>query len=207
MGGWNSGRRNGRPIADRALTIDFAQMLRTGRAVPGSLVRGNLAWSCRSEPIGNIDFSCDMRDAGNAWMELRFAVKECSTGAKREYQQRVPISFTVPHFGGRRWWLHCPVSRERVGKLYCTQGGDIFASRNVWALGYHSQRISKHYRPFERLFALQRRMGSVQGYGQPLYRPKGMWQRTFDRHLERYSELDALCAYEEMRLVAGDWGP
>ncbi|RVQ65803.1 hypothetical protein EKN06_12820 [Croceicoccus ponticola] len=194
MGGWGSGKSGGRPKADESLRIDFAWMMRSGYVRPGSFTRGSLVWTCRDRPSGNITYTCDMRDHANASMELRFTVTTRSTGAKRDYVQRVPLSFTVPHLGGKRWWMHCPVSGDRVGKLYCPPGDDIFASRGALRLGYHSQRITARDRPFERVFALQKKLGCPQGWESGLYRPKGMWRRTFERHMERYLELDDQCA-------------
>ena len=44
-----------------------------------------------------------------------------------------------------------------------------------------------------------RGLGCDAGWEAGLYRPKGMWHRTFDRHFERYLELDDECAVEGMR--------
>jgi len=206
MGGYLSGRRGGRPIADGALTIDFAWMLRTRKAVPDALVRGSLLWTYRGEQNAGINYRSDMRDLDDAWLELHFNTIDRSTGEKRDCTQRVPLSFTVPHFGGRRWWMHCPLNGSRVGKLYCPQGGDIFASRTAWRLGYRSQRVSDRYKPFERLFALQKRLGCKEAWLEPIERPKGMWRRTFDRHLKQYQELDRLCNIQTM-IVSGDHHP
>ena len=203
MGSWNSGRSGGRPVADSALRVDLAWMMRNGKAAAGQYRTGSLAWTCRGEPSGNISYTCDMRDPGDAWMELRFTVTTRSTGEKRDYVQRVPLSFTIPPFGGKRWWMHCPVNGSRAGILYCPRGADTFASRKAWRLGYHSQRVSTSDTVFERLFTLQSKLGGEQGWGAGLRRrPKGMWHRTYERHFERFLELDDACNREGMRFVA-----
>lgn len=96
----------------------------------------------------------------------------------------------------------CPYHNIRVGKLYLPPGGDRFASRQAWRLGYRSQRIASRDRAFEALFRLQKKLGCDQGLEAGLYRPKGMWQRTFDRHMERYWELDAQCTLEMMGVLS-----
>ncbi len=203
MGGWNSGRRGGRPVADTALKVDLTWMLRNHKAAPGQFVRGSLAWNCRGEPSGNISYSCDMRDPDDAWIELRFTVTTRSTGERRNYVQRVQLSFTVPPFGGKRWWMHCPVNGSRAGILYCPRGADTFASRKAWRLGYQSQRQSGSDKIFERLFRLQSKLGGEQGWGAgPGRRPKGMWHRTYERHFERFLHLSEACDREGMRFVA-----
>lgn len=202
MGGWGSGRQGGRPTADSALFVEIGWMLRTGRAEEGRCLSGRLSWTCRGEPSGTINYTCDMRDLHDAHLELRFTVTTRSTGDKRDYVQRVPLSYTVPHYGGRRWWMHCPVNGSRVGKLYVPAGGDIFASRTAWRLGYHSQRSTHRDRPFEALFRLQKKLGGKEGWEAGLYRPKGMWRLTYERHWQRYLELDAICAAEMMGVMS-----
>lgn len=171
-------------------------MMRNGYAALGSLRSGSLHWTCGDRPSGNISYSCDMRDPMNASMELRFTITTRATGERRDYVQGVPLSFTVPNLGGKRWWMHCPVTNSRVAKLYCPPGGHEFASRRAWRLGYQSQRIAKRDRPFERLFALQRKLGCERGYERFPFKPKGMWNRTYERHLSRYLELDRQCSLE-----------
>nr|WP_137678354.1 hypothetical protein [Parerythrobacter lutipelagi] len=168
-------------------------MVREGLAQPGGVRAGRLHWTCNGRPAGNISYTCNMSAPHSATLELLFMVTRHATGEKTEYVQTVRLSYTVPHFGGKRWWMHCPVSGERVGKLYCPEGGDIFASRKVWQLGYESQRIAKRDRPFEALFRLQKRLGCIHGWEQPIRRPKGMWRKTYERLEKRYWELDEEC--------------
>ena len=97
--------------------------------------------------------------------------------------------------------LFCPARHDRIGKLYLPSGGDIFAGRKAWRLAYRSQRVARRDRPLEALFRIQAKLGGRQGVGSYLPRPKGMWQRTYDRHLERYWELDHLCALEMMAMA------
>jgi hypothetical protein len=87
-------------------------------------------------------------------------------------------------------------SVKRATKLYMPPGGDRFAGRAAWRLGYRSQRVAHRDRPFEKLFRLQRKVGSSEGWEAGIYRPKGMWTRTFERHLDRYLALDAECSHE-----------
>lgn len=64
-----------------------------------------------------------------------------------------------------------------------------------------SQRNQPRERAFERLFRLQKKLGCEQGWGNYPTRPKGMWQRTFDRHMDEYMDLDDECAVEMMAMV------
>jgi hypothetical protein len=80
-------------------------------------------------------------------------------------------------------------------------GGDRFASRKAWRLAYNSQRVGRRDRPFEKLFRLQRKLGCEQGWDSFIRRRKGMWHRTFERHVERYEDLDEECGAEMAMLV------
>lgn len=202
MGGYNSGRQHGNPIAEDSKRIDFAWMLREGLAQPGRSIPGTLRWTCGGHPSGFISYTCDMRDPDNASMELRFKVTRHSTGESKDYVQRVPLSYTQPHFGGRRWWMHCPVSGTRVCKLYCPNGGDIFASRKAWRIGYRSQRVTERDAMFERLYRVQRKLGCPEGWEAGIRRPKGMWHKTFERLEEEYWQLDAQCGAAMMQVLA-----
>jgi len=194
MGGWGSGRYGGRPTADASLRIDLAWMLRTGRAKEGVWISGGLNWTRGGEPSGSIGYKAFMHQPGEERLELTYTR---GSGHDRErVQQTVRLCFTVPNYGGKRWWMICPYRNIRVGKLYLPPGGDRFASRQAWRLGYQCQRDAKRDRAFERLFRLQRKLRSEQGFDAFVTRPKGMWQRTFDKHMERYWELDAECAVE-----------
>lgn len=182
-----------------ALRIDLAWMLRTGRAREGMLIRGTLHWNCGGEPAGSISYAAHMDEPGQERLELSYVRGE---GEGREHvRQTVHLCHTLPHYGGKRWWMICPYRAVRAGKLYKPAGGDRFASRQAWRLGYNSQRQGQRDRPFEKLFRIQRKLGGNVGWEQPIRRPKGMWQRTFERHLDAYWRADEQCAVEMMGLV------
>lgn len=199
MGGWGSGRHGGRPTADMSKKIDLAWMIRSGKAKQGQWISGQLHWSCGGESAGSISYTANMEDAQDSYLRLQFWR---GSGHDREHvEQVIRLIFTEPHYGGRRWWMVCPYKHVRVAKLYLPNGGDRFASRQAWRLAYQSQRVAYRDRPFERLCRLQKKLGGTQGFENFIRRPKGMWRRTFDRHLERFEELDARCAAEMAMLV------
>ena len=201
MGGYGSGRSGGRPTADLSLRVDIAWMIRTGRAKPGSFLSGSLSWSYgRDDPAGSISYKADMVDCYDSKLILNYT--RGSGGDKESVEQIIRLVFTAPHYGGKRWWMVCPYRGIRVGKLYLPGGGDRFASRKAWRLGYRSQRVAHRDRPFEKLFRLQKKLGSDQGWEAGLGRPKGMWHRTYDKHFDRYLELDAECAVEMMGMLS-----
>jgi hypothetical protein len=199
MGGYGSGRQGGRPTADASCKIDLAWMMRQGWAVEGQRLYGTLSWSCGGQPSGSISYTSIMDDPGHERLELSYT--RGPDHDRESVKQTVRLTYTRPKFGGKRWWMICPFSGLRVGKLYLPGGGDRFAGRKAWRLGYQSQRITQRDAVFERLFKLQRKLNGTQGWEQPICRPKGMWHRTFDRLENQYWQLDHQCAAAMLPVV------
>ncbi|CAH0496090.1 hypothetical protein [Novosphingobium sp. CECT 9465] len=194
MGGYGSGRYGGRPTADASLKIDLAWMFRSGYAREGEHRAGSIDWTRQGEPSGSIGYQAIMSEPGAERLELSYG--RGSGDAREQVRQTVRLCFTVPHHGGKRWWMLCPFRHIRVAKLYLPPGGDRFASRQAWRLGYQCQREAVRDRPLERLFRLQYKLGAKRGLGAFPSRPKGMWHRTYERHLERYWELEEAASRE-----------
>lgn len=191
MGGWGSGRSGGRPVAEHCLRVELPWMLKTGRIVPGAHVNWSLHWNRGGEPSGNIDYEAIMDEPGDERLILKFTR---GSGADKEtVRQEVRLVWTQPHYGGRRWWVVCPYKGTRCTKLFLPGNGDRFASRAAWKVHYKSQRAAWHDQPFERLNRLQRKLGCREGYDEWLFRPKGMWHRTFARHYAKFEKLNAQC--------------
>ncbi len=132
------------------------------------------------------------------------------------FERGIDLSYETVRF----WWnrfgplFAADINRQRVSRMkgfkhwqwhldemYVKIGGDRFASRMAWRLGYNSQRVARRDRPFEKLFRLQKKLGADEGWEAGLPRPKGMWHRTYERHFKRYLELDEQCGAEMMSMV------
>jgi hypothetical protein len=195
MGGFGSGRQYGGPVAEHCLRVDLTWMLRQGLALPNSCHSGILRWTCGDQPSGSISYQANMENPEDAWLILTDT--RGSGSDKEDVRQEVRLTFTKPHYGGRRWWMICPYRGNRVAILYKPGNGDRFASRKAWRVAYKSQRVSQRDKPFEALFRLQRKLGGFEGWEAGLNpRPKGMWYRTYQRMWDEYDRLDAHCAYE-----------
>ena len=199
MGGWGSGRQDGRPTASASRRVDLTWMLRERLARPSQRRSGTISYTCGGRDSGSISYVAAMQEPGEERLELSYTR---GSGDEREHvHQTVRLCFTVPNFGGKRWWMICPYRGIRVGKLYMPPGGDRFASRQAWRLAYQSQRAAPRDKPFSALFRLQNKLGCPEGWEMPIRRPKGMWRRTFELHQERYWELDRECSLEMMGVM------
>lgn len=187
-------RNSGVRRVEDGLTISLGPILRARRR-QGPKGAGILEWQKDGHQTASMGVYWNLTDPENAHVTLIFT-RAGSDGAEKEVRQRIRLVSTTPNYGGGRWWMICPRSGRRVAKLHLPPGEYEFASRNEWGLSYRSQRATNGDRPFDKLFRLQRSLGSPEGWYFPLVRPKGMWKRTYGRHLERYRELHRQCSPE-----------
>ena len=182
------------------MTIDLALMLRNGWIKDGQRGSGVLHWTVNGESRSSISHHYDMCFPDHA--EIRLDWRTRSHGGEwQDRRQTIRLVYTQPRFGGRRWWMVCPVRGNRIGKLYKPNGGDIFAGRKAWGIVYQSQRQAERDRVFERLYKVQAKLKCREGWEEPIKRPKGMWRRTYERLEAEYWELNARCSMEMMSAI------
>jgi len=189
----------GKGLVEDCLTVDLAQLMRLGPMRDELSGDGFLERRQGGEAIGSVRFRLDLREAHAARIVLTYSV--VVDEKQRSVSQRIRLAFTVPQFGGRRWWMLCPVTGERVRCLHLPPGNDRFASRKAWGLSYRVERLGRSDRQFERLFRMQRKLDGGTGWGVEPLRRKGMWQRTYAHHLGRLAALDADCGVALLRLM------
>ena len=188
MGGFGSGRRDGRTLVEDCPALDIAGLVRDGLVVPGGWRASTLHW--REVETGretaSVGYEANMTDAEAATLRLFWRT---GPGADaRACSVTIRLATTRQHLGGVRWWLVCPVTGKRAGKLYLSSDGDTFASRQALGLAYHSQRLGRFMLGFEtsigRAGRLRQRLG-----GRPdrrmtapvPERPPRMWRKTYSR--------------------------
>jgi hypothetical protein len=107
------------------------------------------------------------------------------------------------HFGGRQWYLLCPMTAYRASVLYRPNGTRMFACQKYWRrrYGYRSQFLTACDRAHRNIARIEARLSPVNPEGIDdgcFYRAKGMRQKTFERLWE---ELDRNEAVLDERLV------
>ncbi len=117
------------------------------------------------------------------------------------------LTWTVPRFGGRRWWFSCPISRQRCTVLYLPRGAEKFGSAKAYGLAYDVTRMEEHDRLWQRMAKIARRLGDNDPDPQlPPRKPKRMWATTYDRLLASWLEAEerreAICDAKIAGLLA-----
>jgi hypothetical protein len=99
-------------------------------------------------------------------------------------EERVWLTWTPCHYGGRRPWFFCPgvvngqVCGRRVAKLY--GAGPYFLCRACYGLAYASQREDRWDRALSRAQEIRRRLGGQPELTHPFPpKPKGMHWQTY----------------------------
>ena len=126
-------------------------LLRAGQSFPWY-------WSFQGAPCG----SMSVRTEADAVL-LMFRSRKPGGNEWNSVRQRVAITWTACHFGGRRPWLVCNACS---GERYCGRrvavlygAGNVFACRRCYGLAYASQHESPRFRNISRARKIRMRLG------------------------------------------------
>jgi hypothetical protein len=124
------------------------------------------------------------------FMELIHQTRDEREG-DRVVSDRIRLLWTVPTYGGRRWWFQCPRTGRPATKLFLPNGGQHFWSRAGYDLGYASQREDRFSRLQRRAAMLNRQLGGKgwATWDSPPPKPKWMRWRTYERKYEGWRRV------------------
>jgi hypothetical protein len=120
------------------------------------------------------------------YVELEHETRDWRDERTVTYQVR--LAWTVPPYGGRRWWFVCPRSHRWVAKLYLPNGGHYFWSRKAYGLGYGVQRETKLDRRMRKARKLSYALGGDGDIDAPPEKPKWMRWATYERKIAAFEE-------------------
>jgi hypothetical protein len=175
VGGFGSGRHGGAVTAEATASYIIAASTLTHVW----LQMGQVAtWIFHfGEERFAVEVKIDTADPSNPFIALIPQTRDWREG-DRIVCDRVRLLWTVPTYGGRRWWFQCPRTGRRTTKLFLPNGGWHFWSRQAYGLGYACQREGRFDRLQRRAATLNRQLG---GEG------RGSWG-----HTPHKAEMDAL---------------
>ena len=193
-------RESGAPLVEDCITLDLAWIMRLAPIREGQAGSGAITWRGGDNAISSLRYRLDLREAATARLVLHYNL-ETTGGNLLRMRQVIALASSSQNFGGRRWWMLCPVAGQRVRKIYLPPGGQQFAGRKALGFNFRVERLTRFDRPIEKLFRAQRRLGGMQGLNAGLKRPKGMWQRTFARHIATVEQHEFACAEQIASLI------
>jgi hypothetical protein len=181
----------GRPTCEGCKSIDVRRWHREGRLRSGHIF--SLSWTRGGEPSGSIRV-LTVADA----VILMFRPHRRGHAEGKSVAQRVPITWTACHLGGRRAWFICSAFSgghycgRRVALLY--GAGELFACRHCYGLVYASQQEALRERGLGKAQKIRMRLG-----GSPSIldcfpdKPRGMRWRTYVRLRNSHDVAAARC--------------
>ncbi|MDE1970023.1 MAG: hypothetical protein KGI50_00375 [Patescibacteria group bacterium] len=136
MGRWKSYMRD---YADECRSVSVSFLHKHGYF--NSTQSGLITWT-HGDSKNSISIASHIEE-NNDYIRFYYTQTNRDTGEKKDVDYKIPLVSTKCHFGGKRWWFMCPLSRngvycgKRVGVLY--KGGDYFGCRHCYGLPYSSQ--------------------------------------------------------------------
>jgi hypothetical protein len=134
---------------------------------------------------GEVSAHIDVRTETDA-VALTYRWRSPGAAEWKSAQQRVPLTWTACHFGGRRPWFICPIysagrcCERRVAVLY--EVGGLFGCRRCCGLAYTSQQETPMYRGLAKAQKIRQRLeGSTDIFDAFPGKPKSMRWTTYDR--------------------------
>ena len=86
----------------------------------------------------------------NGYLRIQYTQTDNETSEKKDFDYKADLTTTKCHFGGKRYWFYCPLTRDgrycglRVGVLYKGAGKDrLFGCRHCCDLSYSSKNESQ----------------------------------------------------------------
>lgn len=184
MGGFGSGRQGGTVTAEGTASYVISVSMLT---LAGLGVTGVAHFDEGEFPVA---IRADISDPSYAFVELTHRTRDEREG-DRLVRDHIRLIWTVPTYGGRRWWFQCPRTGRKTTKLYLPNGGWHFWSRQAYRLGYACRREDRFSRLQRRAAKLNRRLGGEgwSTWSDPPTKPKWMRWRTYQRKYEDWERV------------------
>ncbi len=108
---------------------------------------GMVTWtSSMSGDKNHVGYIIEIRDDGQeSYLKLTYTITDRWSDEKHHIDQKYPIVSIPCHYGGRRYFFQCPLSRNgiycgrKVAKLYLGAGIKYFGCRHCYDLTYGSR--------------------------------------------------------------------
>lgn len=177
-----------RPHIESANALDIWHMDKCGWLRDG--VHGTLDWSRNGERFASVSYSVQRSDR-RGLLTLSYSCND-RDGERTDVVSKVRLSSIPLHFGGLRWYAHCPYSDRRARKLYKFHGIAQFCHRTaIHPLPtYASQRTGGSDRIMAQRWAIRRKLDDECSdlFSEPV-KPRWMRHHTFEKYSTRDAEL------------------
>ncbi len=164
-------------VVEDCLCLD-ANKLAKNKWFRGTYQSGTMTWSSGA----NINLVYCRR---SSTLELRYNLDG------EAHPQAISVSRSACHFGGYRYYFHCPGCGSRRYKLHCAHSG--FYCRGCYRLPYFSQQCGRLDGLTQQLHKAQAKLDNCSKYTRA---------KTFDKLIDQVVEAEQRADDEFMRLCA-----
>ncbi len=157
-----------------------------------SWIGGEVSWSFRGKPTGNISIDVDTE---NTRLRCHYTYHGDSGEIPRDYN--ITLDSTPCNFGGKRYWFLCPINRhgipceKRVGVLYCSDG--MFGCRRCQNVSYESQQETHtgKWNALRKFYGLEWKLSELESKIRVKYW-RGQPTKRYRKILRDYARLEML---------------
>jgi hypothetical protein len=168
-------------MVESALRLDIDTLVRIGVIRPGAHLGGEMKFLLDADELA-IQFESSATHPADNWLRLQYTIRDYWTDERHEIDDKIYLTASRPHFGGRQWWF--ATGTRRVRQLYLPLGGRRFLSRHAYRLAYASAGEAAHDRAMRRVRKLHRRIGGDWMVDtRPPRKPRRTRWATYDRLL------------------------
>src|SRR6476620_5312006 len=170
------------------LKLDINFMARRELIVPGSATGPqSIRWvNSNGQEIASGWISADMKGDTEGWLDIQID----------KFDQRISLTASPCHYGGRKWFFVCPVVNRRASVLWLHRGARQFASRHAWPgkVAYRSQFMTAMDRAYLGMERIKRRLIGDLDPQECHLPPKPKWMRwkTYRRFVEQFERYEAM---------------
>jgi hypothetical protein len=203
-------RPSQKPIREKvenSLKLDLRRMFSSGALYAHCDTHGT--WRCTASSTGrcidSVSYHAIIGEQSGTLTLLHPHVDTSGRHCMLTYDIR--LSSIPLHYGGRRWYMHCPLTGRRAQILRKWQGTAKFCHRAAFAIAptYASQRTSENKRIIAKRIAIREKLGSANPslFVMPR-KPRRMRWLTYSKYIHR--ELALARSYHDyiMRLMGQD---
>jgi hypothetical protein len=196
--------QNIHPHIESALKLDLRRMFSSGALYAGCNTHGT--WQCTDSNMcrrfGSVYYHAIIEEK-NGMITLSHHHKDAS-GQHCMMIYDIRLSSIPLHYGGRRWYAHCPVTGRRAHVLHKWESTAKFCHRFALDLlpTYASQRVSGNERIIVKRMAIREKLRDADSslFAQPR-RPKRMRYFTYAKYIHRELALAEVYRARIMRLL------
>ena len=188
-----SGEESHRLTVENCIALDTAALRKEYMFSERITNRINRKWRADGLVVGDVFLTTEFT-SGVAYPQLQIA----GTCFGQPIRQTIRLVAKRMRFGGKRWYMICPITQRRCCKVILPPGGADFASASGWGVTYRSQREDAMERSYRAIRKIKKKIQSL-----PERTRSGTREQLWQRLEERESYLARIDEHAAKIIISG----